>query len=291
VSDNTPAGESLKFVKINHINAIVDGYASAIDHFVGRLGFQLNLEIPAQGDDVDACLVTIGGVMFEFFAPRRRADRGQGRLLALYGDHYIGIEYQVAEVDAARATCAALGIRLLLDRGEVLFTHPRDGFGVSWELWEGDWHGPRPDFSRFVPIRSAEQWRQHPLGVTGLSCLRANVADVRVAADLYATALGATELYDERRPAITGRAIGMRLADTVIELIGPSGDGAVTDFLDRYGPRLRSTVFTVGDLDQAVRHLEGIGVATRQGDDDASVLLAPEHNHGLRFELTERALA
>ena len=75
--------EPLKFIKLNHINAIVDGYQSAVDHFVGRVGLQLNLEIPAEGDDVDACLASLGPVMFEFFAPRRRAERGQGRLLAV----------------------------------------------------------------------------------------------------------------------------------------------------------------------------------------------------------------
>ncbi len=284
---DTAPPESLKFIKLNHINAIVDGYQSAVDHFVGRVGLQLNLEIPAQGDDVDACLASLGPVMFEFFAPRQRAERGQGRLLALYGDHYIGAEYQVADIDAARSACQALGIRLLNDRETFFFTHPRDSFGISWELWDGDWHAPRPDNHQFELVHPASYWRDHPLGVTGLACMRAAVPDVVAATAFYESALGATVAYRAARPAIAAEAVGVEIGDTVIELLGPAGDGELASFLDRYGPRLRSTVFTVVDLERARRHLESVGVPLVPGDDGASWLLDPEHNHGLRFELTE----
>jgi catechol 2,3-dioxygenase-like lactoylglutathione lyase family enzyme len=280
--------ESLKFIKLNHINAIVDGYQSAVDHFVGRVGLQLNLEIPSQGDDVDACLASLGPVMFEFFAPRQRAERGQGRLLDLYGDHYIGAEYQVADVDAARSTCEALGIRLLNDRGTFFFTHPRDSFGVSWELWDGDWHAPRPDNQAFQLVHPASYWRRHPLGVTGLACLRAAVPDLAAATAFYESALGGTVMYRAPRPAIGADAAGVEIGDTVIELLGPSGDGELAAFLEQNGPRLRSTVFAVVDLERARRHLHSVGVPLVPGDDGDSWLLDPEHNHGLRFELTQR---
>jgi hypothetical protein len=45
--------------------------------------------------------MTLGGVMFEFFAPK---ERGQGRLLARYGDHYVGIEYHVPDVIRAKVS-------------------------------------------------------------------------------------------------------------------------------------------------------------------------------------------
>jgi catechol 2,3-dioxygenase-like lactoylglutathione lyase family enzyme len=273
--------------KLNHINAIVDGYQSALDHFVGRLGFQLNLPIPAQGDDVDACLVSLGPVMFEFFAPRQRTDRGQGRLLELYGDHYIGAEYQVAGVAAARATCEAHGIRLLNDRGFFFFTHPRDSFGISWELWDGDWHTPHPEARAFSPVHPAEYWRdEHPLGVIGLSCLRAAVPELSTAVGFFEGAMGASVAYREARPAIGAEAVGVQFADTVVELLAPAGDGELAAFLDRFGPRLRSTVFTVGDREAARQHLEAIGIPLSEGDDPKSLLLSPDHNHGLRFEIT-----
>jgi Glyoxalase-like domain len=82
----------------NHINAIVDGYEATIEHFRDRVGFTLDRRIPDSGDGTDACLMTLGGVMFEFFAPKERGERGQGRLLARYGDHCVGIEYHVPDV-------------------------------------------------------------------------------------------------------------------------------------------------------------------------------------------------
>ena len=276
----------LELLKLNHVNAIVDGYQSALDHFVGTLGFQFNLRVTAAGEGVDACLVSLGPVMFEFFAPRQRTERGQGRLLALYGDHYIGAEYQVPDVASARAACDALDIRILHDMGQVLFTHPRDSLGVSWELWEGDWHAPRPEFSDFSPVLPPTYWRDdHPLGVTGLACLRLAVPELAAAVDFFDRVFGAAVQYREARPPVGAEAAGVHVGDTVIELLAPTGAGALADYLERYGPRVRSTVFEVDDLERAERHLEHVGVPLVDGDDAKSRLLAPEHNHGLRMEL------
>src|SRR5437899_848563 len=89
--------EPIKCLKINHINAIVDGYQATRAHFVDRLGFQLNMENPDMGDGTEAFLATLAGVMFELFVPKQVTERGQGRLLGLYGPHYIGVEYQVPD--------------------------------------------------------------------------------------------------------------------------------------------------------------------------------------------------
>jgi hypothetical protein len=276
----------LELLKLNHVNAIVDGYDSALEHFVGRVGFQFNMKVGNPGDGVDACLVSLGPVIFELFAPRERTERGQGRLLALYGDHYIGAEYQVPDMAAARAACAAAGLRILSDRGHFFFTHPRDSFGFSWELWDGDWHEPRPDVFDFALPHPDAYWRdEHPLGVTGLACLRLAVPDLGEAVRFFARVFDAPAMYRDARPALDAEAAGVAVGDTVIELLGPTGPGELTEFLEHYGPRLRSTVFEVADLDQAQRHLDRVGVPLVDGDDAKSRLLAPEHNHGLRMEL------
>jgi catechol 2,3-dioxygenase-like lactoylglutathione lyase family enzyme len=283
----TAASRPVELVKLNHVNAIVDGYDSAVEHFVGRIGFQFNMTVGNPGEGVDACLVSLGPVIFELFAPRQRTERGQGRLLALYGDHYIGAEYQVADLAVAREACAAGGLRILTDLGHVFFTHPRDCFGFSWELWDGDWHAPRPDvFSSFVPLHPDAYWRdEHPLGVTGLACLRLAVPDLEEAVARFDRVFGAAVTYRDARPAIGAEAAGVDVGGTVIELLRPTGPGELRSFLERYGPRLRSTVFEVADLDQAQRHLESAGIPLVDGDDAKSRLLAPEHNHGLRMEL------
>jgi catechol 2,3-dioxygenase-like lactoylglutathione lyase family enzyme len=286
VSNNA---DSIKLLKLNHINAIVDGHQSSLDHFVGRLGMQLNMLIPDRGDGTEACLVSLGNVMFELFAPKQRSERGQGRLLDLYGDHYLGAEYQVPDVEAARALCAAHDVRILNDVGHFFFTHPRDCFGVAWELWDGDWHADHPDKPDFTSVLPASYWRdEHPLGVTGLACIRAVVDDLAGATARYEQAFGATVRYRETRPAVAADAVGVRLADTVIELLAPTGEGETAAFLERYGPRIRSSVFTVADAARAASHLASLGIPLLDGDDERSRLLDPAHNHGLRFEITDQ---
>lgn len=288
---------SLCFLKLNHVNAIVDGYDGAVAHFVGRLGFQLNMEVRADPAEAaspyggsDACLVTLGGVIFELFAPQARSERGQGRLLSLYGDHYIGVEYQVGDVAQAREICRSLGIRILSDAGEYFFTHPADGFGISFELYDRDWHGTDPPFPEFAPVRPSSYWRnEHPLGVTGLDCIRVAVHDLDAAAAFFATALGAQVGRREERPQLGAVAASLVLADTTVELLAPTGRGEIERFLDRYGQRIRSTVFRVRNLHDAERHLASLGIALAAGDDQRSRLLDPERNHGLRFELATEA--
>ena len=152
----------------NHINAIVDGYEATIEHFRDRVGFTLDRRIPDSGDGTDACLMTLGGVMFEFFAPKERGERGQGRLLARYGDHYVGIEYHVPDVTSAREFARESGIRIINDLGAAFFTYPRNSFGIAFEIYDGD-------FRQLA--QPARYWEtQHPLGLTGLARLSVAVA-------------------------------------------------------------------------------------------------------------------
>lgn len=189
------------------------------------------------------------------------------------------------DVAAVRAACDALGVRILSDLGHFFFTHPRDSFGVSWEVWAGDWHVPPAD-SAFRPVHPDAYWRdEHPLGVTGLAGLRAAVPDLATAVAFFDRVFGASVAYRDTRPAIGAEAAGVHVGDTVVELLAPTGPGELTDFLERYGPRLRSTVFEVDDLERVERHLDAIGIPLLDGDDAKSRLLAPDHNHGLRMEL------
>src|ERR1700728_593431 len=174
----------LELQKLSHVNAIVDGYRTAVDHFHDQLGFQLCVEIPARPpDDTDACLMNLGGVIFEFFAPRHRAETGQGRLLDRYGPNYIGAEFSVPDVAGARAACEELGVRIINDLGHYFFTYPGACCGISFEIFDRDWHEmlaqPREGVEQ---PHSAEHWRDvHPLGVIGLARLSAAVGDLDTA--------------------------------------------------------------------------------------------------------------
>lgn len=285
--------EPLELRTLGHLNAIVDGYEATLDHFVNTLGATLNFDIPDDGE-VKPCLVCLGGVIFELFAPHdRNAERGQGKLLGRFGDHYIGVEYVVDDVEVARQRCAELEIRIISDLGSYFLTYPGGFHGISWELALTDWQaglsaGGTLMNERTTQLRSREFWRdEHPMSLTGLVRISAAVEDLDAAVGDFARVVGATELYRAERPAAGATAVGLRLADIVVELLAPTGPGRVRDYLDRYGERIRSTVFGTTGLAKVKAHLASAGIELIEGDAPDAMAISPEQNHNLWFEFSE----
>lgn len=263
----------------NHINAIVDGYEATIEHFRDRMGFTLDRRIPDSGDGTDACLMTLGGVMFEFFAPKERGERGQGRLLARYGDHYIGLEYHVPDVTRAREFANEKGVRIINDLGAAFFTYPGHSFGIAFEIYDGD-------FSELA--QPAGYWEnEHPLGLTGLARLSVAVESVEAAVTRLHDLAEVSEIGPVSRPAAAGKGVQLRVGTAVWEMLEPTGDGALSDYLGRYGQRIRSTVFRAASLTEIQKHLTAQGFDLIPGDADGALAINPSQNHNLLFEFTE----
>lgn len=287
--------DHFELLHLSHVNAIVDGYDRAVAHCTDNLGMQMNMPIPARpGDDTDACLMSLGNVIFEFFAPRHRAERGQGRLLDLYGDHYIGVEFQIPDDNAARDLCAARGIRIIRDHPGVIFTHPGACCGISWELFIGDFHttphgGTSEDEitnPNWTGIHPAAYWRDvHPFGVVGLRRLSVAVRDLDASLETFVSLTGGTIMDRPERPGAT--AVDLQVGDTVFELLAPSTDGELADWLARYNERIRSTVFAVADLSRVEKALADKGIDLVPGDAPGAFVIPPEQNLNLRFEFTE----
>jgi catechol 2,3-dioxygenase-like lactoylglutathione lyase family enzyme len=271
---------TLDCLHMNHINAMVEDYEQSVDHFLDLYGAQFNRDLP--GEHWHACLITVGGVMFELFAPT------QYLLHARLGPHYVGIEYQVPDVEAARTEVAARGMRVIRELGAAIHVHPAEAFGVAWEFFNRSFHEVPPPVDYVEPLKPAAYWRdEHPLGFTGLKRYSIAVADLESATQFMEDFLGAAILYEEARPGVVARAVGFRLDDTVAELISPVGAGPIERFLARYGDGIRSTVFAVRDLGQAERYFAERGVTLRPGDAPGAVAIAPEDNLGLLFEFSE----
>jgi hypothetical protein len=267
--------------KVNHVNAIVDGWDAAIEHFRDRVGFTLDRRIPdeGQGDGTDACLMSLGGVMFEFFAPKVRSERGQGGLLAKHGDHYIGIEYHVPDVDDARQTCQQRDVRIINDRGGVFFTYPGSSFGVSFELWDGD-------FEQFAqPRRFWED--EHPLALTGLARLSLAVRNVDDALNRFQDLAEVSKIGAVTRIPGMARGVSVQVGDLVWEFLEPTGDGPVADYLERYGERIRSAVFRTNNIAKVEKYLTRQGFDLIPGDADGAVAIDPAQNKNLLIEFTE----
>jgi hypothetical protein len=280
----------LELAKINHLNVIIDGYESTLEHFRTVFDAQVNIPIPGNPDnpdDTDACLVTIGDVIFEFFAPRRRGPQGQGRLLDRFDDHYVGVEYQVPDVPVARERCAELDIRIINDPGRFFFTYPGSCLGISWELWDGSWREHLGVEGR-GPLHPAAFWRdEQPLGLLGLDRVSVAVRDLEIGIERLQTVVGASVLGRGRRPNAVATAAELQVGDTLFELVAPTGEGPVSAYLDRYGERIRSTVFKAVDLGRVEKHLASHGIDVVPGDRDGTFAIPPAQNHNLLFEFAQ----
>jgi catechol 2,3-dioxygenase-like lactoylglutathione lyase family enzyme len=272
--------KTLNCIHMNHINAMVEDFDSSVQHLRDVFGAEFNLDLP--GDHWHACLITIGGVMFEIFAP------SEYLLHARLGPHYVGIEYQVPDADEARTEVLARGMRVIRELGVAIHVHPAEAFGVAWEFFGRSFHSDPPPVAYVEPLKPAEYWRdENPLGYLGLKRYSVAVSDMEKATVFFEDFLGGTVIYEEARPAVGARAVGLTLGDTVAELISPNAAGPIADFLARYGDGIRSTVFAVQDLDRATRHFAERGITVHPGDAPGAIAIAPEDNMGLLFEFSE----
>jgi len=270
---------TIECLHMNHINAVVDDFEGAVAHFRRAFGAQFVMDLPQP--EWHACLIYVAGVLFELFSPP------QFLLNARYGPHWVGIEYQV-DMEAARAEVAERNIRVIRDIGVAIHTHPMDTTGIAWEFFGDNFH-VMPENTWLEPLKPADYWRdEHPLGLLGLEHYSVAVADLDQSTAFMADFLGATRLYEESRPAIGARVVGLALAETTVELMSPVGSGVIEQHLRRYGDGIRSTVFAVSDLDRARAHFRGLGIELVPGDAPSTVAIAPADNVGVMMELCAR---
>jgi hypothetical protein len=265
---------------VNHINAISDGYQETIEHYRDRVGFVLDREIPDGGDGTEACLMTLGGIMFEFFCPKdKTAERGQGKLLRTRGDHFIGLEYGVPDVAEARKVADAREVRVIneLGGGAVFFTYGKSTFGVSFEIWSGD----------FKQYRQPDGfWEAQPVALSGVDRLTLAVQSVDAAVQRMQELSGVPKIGDVERPNANARGVQLQVGDLVWELLEPTGDGSVSAYLERLGEGIRSVVWRSADLERTKSHFSSQGFTLNEGDTDGSIALDPAENKNLLFEFT-----
>lgn len=274
-------------VRLNHMNLVLQDVDESVEHFRKLYDAELVADVPKA--EYHACLVETGGVLFELFFPKVYL------LNARYGPHYVGVEYQ-ADMEVV---CRAVGERkmrivresryerdLAGNPGYALHTHPADGFGVSYEFYHDDfhqWNWPLLGGK----FKSADYWRSHPLSLTGQQGYTHAVADIDAAAAFLQSFLGGKPVYEADRPAINARAIGLAVADVIVELQTPTGEGELARHLCRYGDGIRSTVFGVSNIDEAARYFAERNLPVAPGYAPGTLAVAAADNLGVIFEFAE----
>jgi hypothetical protein len=273
----TEAHTGISPVRVNHMNVVVEDFDTSVALFETLYGAQFYADIPRP--EWHACVIGIGRALFELFVPR------EFLVSARYGPHHVGMEYQ-ADMEQVREVIARHGIRLVRDIGAAVHTHPADCHGVAFEFY-GDYFHDNEARTGWPPMKPAEYWRdEHPLGLTGLKGCTIVVGD-EDGRDFFLSLLAGDVLYDEARPAVSARAVGYQVADAVLELLMPVGDGPLQRELLRAGEGIRSTVFGVRDIDQARRYFAERNVDVVAGAAPGVFGVPAERNRGLLFEFSE----
>lgn len=269
---------SIRPVRVNHMNAVLRDFAASIAHFEQAFGAEFMVDMPQQ--PFHAGLFEIGQVIFEPFVPH------DFLISARLGPHYVGLEWQ-ADIDDVRAALAEHGVGTVRDIGLALHTDPADCFGVAHEFYAGEFHTREWDLLGGT-IKPMSYWRdEHPLGLAGLKGYTHVVENLDAAGAFYRGFLGAQPVFDEARPAIAARATGLRVADAVVELLAPDGEGWLARQLRRQGQGILSTVFSVRDLAQARHYCARKGIPLEAGTAQGYLTVPAQANRGILFEFAE----
>ncbi|HEY3694456.1 VOC family protein [Phenylobacterium sp.] len=270
--------KSIRPRRMSHPNLVLEDFDASLAHLRTLFGAELLMDMPKPA--WHACLVDIGGVVIEVFAPPAFL------LNSRHGPHFLGMEYE-ADMTEVREAVAAHGIRIIRDLDVALHTHPADCFGVDFEFYEGTFYGA--DTPHMIQhVKPVEYWRdQHPLGLAGLKAYTLAVSDIEAATRFVQSFLSGEVTYETSRPAIAARAVGLQVADCVVELLTPDGDGPLQRQLQQIGQGIRSLVFRTRDIDQARRHFTEHDVELVAGTAPDSFAVAPAANLGVLFEFAE----
>ncbi len=269
---------SVKCRKASHSNVVVENLERSVQHLEAVFGASFMLDLP--GENWHACLIEVGGFIMELFEPKHFLLHGR------IGPHYLGIEFE-ADVDQARAACAAHGIGITRDIGQAIHTEPRDGFGVDYEFFDGSFYGPEAAHVK-TRTRGAQYWAEQPVGFAGFLGYSHAVADAAAASAFLQAFLCAKPLGEEACPALGARLFALQIADARVELLSPAGAGELLDAMLLQGQGMRSTLYAVSDIGRARAWFEEKGLRVIAGSVPGSIAVDPRDNLGILFEFRQR---
>ncbi|WP_156766641.1 VOC family protein [Mycobacterium sp. E2327] len=285
----------LELKRLQHINFVVSDYPAAQSHFLTKFGAQHNweLEIPNRPDDVPSSLITLGPTLFEIFGPEPVARHDLGKILRAQGPGFVGIEWGIEDLQAAKQAFIDHGVRIRYEPkkryypGTWFVSEPADLFGFALECYIGTWYTSElPEGMK--PVAPHEYWRdEHPLGIHEVRNFTVAVRDVDAAATRWQDLTGAAEI--NVGPSADSGVRFFEAANTAIGLVGASANSDVGEYVERRGESIYSVTFTVEDAGRVAEHLTAASVPVRRVNDAITVVPA-ESNHGVRLEFVSAGL-
>jgi hypothetical protein len=271
-------GKSIRCRRVSHPNIVLMDYDASIARLQDLYGARLMMDMPKP--EWHANLMDIGGMIFEFFAPPNFL------LNSRHGPHILGVEYE-ANMTEVREVLAAHNVRVFRELQVAVHCNPVDCYGVDFEFYEGSFFDNDPPHLKTL-VNPVSWWRdEHPLGLAGLKAYTLGVSEITEATRFIQSFVSGEVVYEKARPAIGAQAVGLQVADCVVELLTPTGPGSFQRELQRMGQGIHSMVFNVKSLDQAKRYFAGKGVEMIEGTAPGRLTIPPEANCGVNFEFEE----
>lgn len=274
---------SLQVEKVIHINQVLGAFEEANRFYADVFGAQEYMNSYDDGERRDASLFVIGDTCIELFSPRDDQSL-LGANLARYGDSWHSFELKVADLEVAKEAMDEHGVRVTTYRpGSFFMVHPKDTHGMLLEVCPHD----MGDDPRLEPDWTPQAWRDHPLGIQRLNNLSCAVRDLGEASEFFSVLVSADPVYRGERDGV-GAVVCFWLGDTMLELIEPDNDQSpVAAYIERYGPRMRSLLWQVADVDAARGYLASKGLRVDDGDVPGWIAIDPRDNYGVLWQFTE----
>jgi 4-hydroxyphenylpyruvate dioxygenase-like putative hemolysin len=111
------------------------------------------------------------------------------------------------------------------------------------------------------------------------------VRDRAAAAETFAAALGAETVGDDEVRTLAARRRTVQAGVSEFELLEPSGDGPVRDYLDAWGEGLFAAGFSTNDVAALASRLRSKGV--RFAEEGGQLHIPPDQTPGLRMVISQ----
>ncbi len=276
--------------KVHHVALVVRDAETALKFYQDVFGLTATKDAVIESQGVRGILLPVGDSEIEIIQPVRD-DTGVARFLQTDGEGLHHICFQSSSVDADLYAVEGLGAQLI-DRksrpglaGMIGFIHPRANHGVLVEFAQ-----PPADEAPHHPDTSGG------IGATQLDTVTIAVDNLNVARTTYIWHFGFPVTHEADSADRGARCVWLEAGHAVLELVAPLTDdkeNPVRRSLAR-GEGMKRVTLLVANLDKAVAHLRGAGLAVTEGREVGPdgqparlALVGPEGTYGVPWALMD----
>ncbi len=272
------ANAQLQVLEIDHINQLLPDTDQALEFYERVYGGKDFRTFRKVFGPYDNFVFKLGSMTVEIFTPGD-PEQSFGKQYSRYGANWQAVLWRVPNLEECIETFRSKNIPLVdieLDPDRRwAFTDPRATY-FSIQLED------RADWDKTIDPAG--------IGAEKMVGYTAVVKDGEDAARFFTDLIdGADVVYQEDRPKLHASAIGVKLGESgyTMELLSPTGDGVISDFIDKNKVRIRTATFKVDSLDALSTHFAEHGITLVEGDRTDTLATKPEDNLGVMMQFTE----